>query len=140
MARPGGVTVIAVIEFLGGALCVLFGLGAITGAGFVSSVLRSQGSAAGMSSLMANIGTGFAVTCFVIAAILVLLGWGLLSLKEWARLVVMVLAGVSAVFTVIGMAQFGSSMMTSGILRLVIDVLIIWYLMIPRVRGAFKAS
>ena len=140
MARPGGVTVIAVLEFLGAALCVLFGLGAITGAGFVTTMLRNQGSAAGMSSLTANMGSVFAVTCFIIAAILALLAWCLLALKEWARIVVIVLAGVSAVFTVIGMAQFGSSMMTSGILRLVIDVLIIWYLMIPRVRTAFKAG
>lgn len=139
MARPGGVTVIAVLQFLGAALCALFGLGALTGAGFVTTILRKQGAAAGMN-FTANMGAVFAVAFFIIAAIFALLAWGLLKLKEWARIIMIVLAGVSAVFTVIGMAQFGSSMMTSGILRLVIDVLIIWYLMIPRVRTAFKAS
>jgi len=58
MVRPTGVTVIAVLCFLGTALCALFGLLTIVGGGFVATLINQQGAqgSAGVAGIMAGLG------------------------------------------------------------------------------------
>ena len=46
MNRPAGVTVIAVLEFLGAATCILLGLGAMLGGGFLATIMTQSGAKA----------------------------------------------------------------------------------------------
>jgi hypothetical protein len=142
MVRPTGVTVLAVLDFIGAAFCVLAGLGMMLGGGFIASMLsQQQGGSAG---LMAAIGAAAGVIFLVIAAVAILLGWGLLKLKEWARIITIVLAGLGALGALIALAtvfaHFAAVAMFVVLCRLAINGLIIWYLLQPHVRAAFQGA
>jgi len=140
MGRPTGVTIIAVLDFIGAAVCVLVGLAMMLGGGFVASMLsQQQGGAAGV---LAAIGAAAGVFLLVCAAVAVLLGWGLLKLKEWARIVTIILAGLGALGALIGLAgvmgHFAAIAVVFVLVRLAINGLIIWYLLQPHVKAAFQ--
>src|SRR6478736_4671294 len=58
MGRPTGVTVIAILEFLGAGLCILVGLSMMLGAGFIANIINQQGGqgSAGAAGIFAGIG------------------------------------------------------------------------------------
>ncbi|HZI58863.1 MAG TPA: hypothetical protein VFF39_18920, partial [Verrucomicrobiae bacterium] len=91
MARPGGVTVIAVLCFLGGGLLLLGGIGMMAGGGILAGLMNQQGQANPMAGIIASVGAALGVFCLIFAVIEILLGVGLLKLKEWARITTVVL-------------------------------------------------
>lgn len=141
MGRPTGVTIIAVLDFIGAGFCVLAGLGMMLGGGFIASMMSQQEGGAG-AGLLGAIGAAAGVFFLVLAAVAVLLGWGLWKLKEWARIVTIVFAATGAVFALIGMfavlGHFAAVGIVVGLIRLAINGLIIWYLLQPHVKAAFQ--
>jgi len=139
MARPGGVTFLAILEFIGGGFCALFGLLTIAGAGFIHSLtVQNQGApAAGMGSFLAMLGGALSVFFFVLAAIAILLGIGLWTLKNWARIIVIVFAALGIVMNLSQLLHFTQAMLPGLVIGLAIDGLIIWYLLKPNVAAAF---
>lgn len=145
MGRPTGVTVIAILCFLGAAFCILGGLGLILGGGFIATMIHQQGGqgsgpAAGMlAGLGAVMGFGFLVG----AAIDIVLGIGLWKLKGWARITTIVLTGIGAAFQVLGLlmslSHFAVGNFLFTVIILAIQALIIWYLLKPEVKAAFQA-
>jgi len=140
MGRPTGVTIIAVLDFIAAAFCVLGGLGVMLGGGFVASMMGQQSGAG--AGVLAAIGAAAGVFLLVCAAVAVLLGWGLLKLKEWARIVTIVLAAIGALFSLIGLVgvlgHFAMVAVVFVLVRLAINGLIIWYLVQPHVKAAFQ--
>ena len=141
MGRPTGVTIIAVLDFIGAGFCVLAGLAMMLGGGFMATMMGQQDGGAGAGFLGA-IGAAAGVFFLVCAAVAVLLGWGLLKLKEWARIVTIVFAAIGAVFALIGMfavlGHFAAVGIFFGLIRLAINGLILWYLLQPHVKAAFQ--
>jgi uncharacterized membrane protein (DUF2068 family) len=142
MGRPTGVTVIAVLYFIGAGICVLAGIGLMVGGGFVATMMnQQQGVPAG---LLAAVGAGVGVLCLVFAAVAALIGWGLLTLKNWARIVAIVFAALGALGGLFGMFAILTHFAAIGIFfalcRLAINGLIIWYLLQPHVRTAFEGA
>jgi len=146
MNRPVGVTVIAVLDFIGAALCLLMGILSIVGAGagFLGAIGgQGQGGAAagGMVAMIAGAMTVFA---FIGAAISALLGWGLWTLKNWARIVSIVLAGIGALFQLLGLfgtlLHFNPISLLFNLVFLAINVLIGWYLLRKDVSAAFQGG
>ena len=142
MGRPTGVTVLAVLDFIGAAFCVLAGLGMMLGGGFIASMISQQrGVSAGM---LAAIGAAAGVFFLVLGAVAILLGWGLLKLKEWARIITIVLAGLGALGALLALAtvfgHFAGIAMFAVLCRLAINGLIIWYLLQPHVKVAFQGA
>jgi hypothetical protein len=142
MGRPTGVTVIAVLDFIGAAFCVLAGLGMMLGGGYFATMLsQGRGANAGM---LAAIGAAAGVIFLVLGAIGILLGWGLLKLKDWARIITIVLAGLGALgglFALFGvLGHFAAIAMFFVLCRLAINGLIIWYLLQPQVSAAFQGA
>jgi len=140
MGRPTGVTIIAVLQFIGAGIAVIAGLGLMLGGGFIASMMSQQQSAG--AGVLAAIGAAAGVAFLFGAAIAVLLGWGLLKLKEWARIVTIVLAGLGALGAVLGLVAVLTHLAVIGVVwalcRLAINILIIWYLLQPHVRAAFQ--
>ncbi len=143
MGRPGGVTVIAVLYFIGAVLCVLGGIGMLVGGGFMATLINqsgAQGAGAG-AGIFAALGAAVGVVFLVIAAIAILVGWGLLKLKNWARILAIVFAvlGVlGALFGLVGaFSHFGTMILVWTVIRLAINGWIIWYLLQPNVSAAF---
>ena len=63
MVRPTGVTVIAILCFVGAAFAALGGIGMIVGGGFVATLMKQQGEAgsAGLAGIMAGLGAALAI-------------------------------------------------------------------------------
>jgi uncharacterized membrane protein (DUF2068 family) len=146
MNRPGGVTVIAILDFIGAALCLLMGILSVVGAG--AGIMGAmgqggQGAAAG-GGVLAVIAGFITVFAFVGAAISALLGWGLWKLKNWARLITIVFAVIGALFQLFGLfgvlAHFNVFALIMTLIPLAINGLIAWYLLQKNVAAAFQGA
>jgi uncharacterized membrane protein (DUF2068 family) len=144
MNRPTGVSVIAVLCFIGAAFCLIGGIGLIAGGGFVANMMNQQAQGAGAASFVAGLGAALGVGFLVGGAVNVLVGWGLWVLKEWARIVTIVLSAIGALFQLPGLfSALGHFRIGSFIwiaFWIAVYVVIIWYLLKPEVKSAFKAS
>lgn len=122
MKRPEGVTAIAVWYFVEAAFLLL---GACTMIAILFGVLAAIGNDA-----TAQFWTSFGMLCgvvfLVVAGIaLVIAGWGLMSMKEWARWLAFILGILNLFFFPIGT---------------IIGAVIIWYLLKDDIRQAFEES
>lgn len=142
MGRPAGVTVIAVLDFVGAGICVLAGIGMMLGGGFIATMISQQQGGAAGAGLLGVIGAAAGVFFLVCAAIAALLGWGMLKLKSWARIVTIVLAALGAVGALFGLfavlAHFAAIGVFFALCRLAVNGWIIWYLLQPHVKAAFE--
>jgi uncharacterized membrane protein (DUF2068 family) len=135
--RPTGLTILAVLYFIGTACMLLLGVALAVGMGF-ASVSSDQ---AGAGAFLAGLGAVGAVFMFVCAGLNALLGWGLWKLKPWARLIVLIFSLIGLGFGALGL--FGSLMtmdvssIVVGTIPLAINGLIVWYMMQPHVKAAF---
>jgi uncharacterized membrane protein (DUF2068 family) len=68
---------------------------------------------------------------------------GLFGLKNWARIIAMVLSAIGAVFGLLAvfslMMHFAAIMAFWQLIKIAINVLIVWYLNQPQVKQAFGA-
>lgn len=146
MGRPTGVTVIAVLYFIAASFCVLGGIGVILGGGFIATMMSQsggQGAGAG-AGLLAGLGAVLGIFLLIGAGLAILIAMGLLKLKNWARIIAIVFAGLGVLgglFALIGilshMAMFG---LVWTVCRLAINAWIIYYLLQPPVAAAFTAG
>jgi len=146
MNRPGGVTVIAILEFLGGAFLVLAGLGVMLGGGMLATMIGqsgAQGSGAG-AGILGALGAALGVVFLVFAALYFLVGWGMLKLKGWARIVTLIFAGLGVLGSLFGVMGVLAHFTIIGLfilaIRLAICGWILWYLLQPNVSAAFNGG
>jgi hypothetical protein len=141
MGRPVGVTILAILNFIGAAFCLLGGIGMILGGGFVASML-SQGQGAGAAGILAGLGAAAGVFIIIIGGVSALVGFGLWKLKGWARIVSIVLYGISAALQLLGLlgslAHFNAFAVIWSVFWIAIDSWIIWYLLKPEIKAAFR--
>ena len=146
MNRPTGVTVLAVLQFIGAGFCVIGGLLMMVGGTFLAAILgrataSGEGSTA-MAGMGALIGVVGGVFCLVLAVLYGVVGWGLWGLKNWARIVTIVLAAIGALFQVMGMVgsmlHFRIGTMIWHLIWIGVNGLIVWYLVQPQVKSAFE--
>jgi uncharacterized membrane protein (DUF2068 family) len=139
MARPTGVTVLAILSFIGAGLTVLVALAFMMG-GAALSQMTGGGPGAAMFAGLGAIG-GVFILCF--AVLYVVVGIGLWMLRNWGRLLMMILAGVGLVFGAIGLLtalmHFRMMGLAWNVVVCAVDLLIITYLLKPHVKQAFGA-
>jgi len=145
MARPVGVTILAIIDYLSAVFLILAGLGFVLGGGMVATILsqNSQLSSQIPAGLLGSLGVGVGIGFFIGAAICALLGWGLWGLKNWARIITIILLVLDALLAVLGvlfsLMHFSIGSIIWNGFWLAIYGLIIWYLLQPNVKRAFGA-
>ena len=138
--RPGGVTLLAILDFISAAALVCMGLALILGLGIFGSMTHERG--AGL--LLAGLGAVGAVFFFIMAAVSAVVGWGMWSLQNWARIVSVVfsclaiLGGFLGMMT--GLVHFHPFGMMFSLFRMAVAALIIWYLFQPHVKSAFGTA
>ncbi|MFH0848946.1 MAG: hypothetical protein V1857_05545 [archaeon] len=133
MSRPLGVTVVAVLELISGIAVFITGLLFILFAAFVSSILPA------LFGLVAYVGA--ILTLLGIASMI--LGFGLLKGKSWARtfaLALSILGLVTSGVTLVLSAGLGALGLAANLPALLVNVLIIYYLTRPHVEAYFVRS
>lgn len=140
MERPTGVTILAVLCFIGAGFCVLGALVFVFG----GTMLSSLGAAGGGGAFLAGLGMAAAVIFLAIAALYVTTGIGLIGLKNWGRIltiVLVVLSLLSSARNLLGaFSHFSFVLVIWPAIFAAIDVWILVYLFKPHVKQAFGAS
>lgn len=141
MQRPTGVTVIAVLYFISGGIIALVAILLMVGAGAFSTMATQPG----MRTLMIGLGTVGAVVLIILGALAIFVGYGLWTQQNWARIVAIVLAALGLLGSLPGLfalstLHVGVVALCFALVRIGINVLIIWYLLQPDVRQAFRVA
>ena len=141
MPRPGGVTLIAVVDFVGALICVIFALLFFAGGSWIAGFLGAAQMPAGVS-----VGSIFAVAgaIFLLVGVLdVAIGVGLLGLKNWARILHIVFAAIYLLLGIKGIATAGIGTGSSMVISLALLAFAAWsifYLLTANVGKAFKKA
>lgn len=142
MGRPTGVTLIAVLYFIGGGFCVIGGLGLMLGGGLLASMMNSQGGQG--AGIFAALGAAAGIALLIGAALCIVIGIGLIKMQNWARIIAMVFAGLGLLFGALALftafAHFVVFALFWVVVRLAINGLILWYLLQPQVAAAFSGQ
>ncbi len=125
--RPTGVTILAVLAFIGGAFGILGAL-ALLGLG-----VAFAGYAGGGLSFI------FGIVLLVLSALELYIGWGFWNLKRTAWSLGLVVFGASLIIQFIEMI-LGYSAISSFIISLVIYGILLYYLLTPGVKAAFGVT
>ena len=154
-SRPIGVTIIAILTIIGGAFSLIFGIGLITLGAVLPTLPPSvfnqsqiQGNltagqaipippgtpAMGLQSFLGGLGIAFGAVLVAIGVVSFIVAYGLLKGRGWAWTVTIILSIISIVWnaiTIATAANFG------GIIPIIIDAIIIYYLYRPHVKAYF---
>lgn len=134
-SRPVGVTILAGHYFFVAALLVLGGIGMLIGRDYVISVIgQSQSSDNGGPNILGMAFVILEAIVFAFAAFEGLVGWGLWKLKNWARIVTIILTVLSIIDSVPGFMNRPAA----SVGQLAISGLICWYLLKENVKTAFQ--
>jgi len=139
--RPLGITILSCISFLGAAFyCVLALLATVDRTRLRSLLEGMSGGGTGPAPLL-RMDAILPFYFVVMAAFTAVLGWGLWKLKNWVRLIVLVIIGLSVIGGAIEIIRaWPQSTMTGlvmALLRVAVAILIFSYLCRASVRAAF---
>jgi len=141
MERPTGVTILAVLYFLGAAFLGLAGLGFIVGGSAIAAMAKSGGPGAG---LFAAGGAIIGMFFLVLALVDLALGIGFIKLQNWARVIAIVFTAIGVLFGLFGLLNVVMHMavfqLVFQLLVLGLEVWIVTYLFKPEVKQAFGAT
>ena len=144
MKRPSGVTIIAVLTFLGAAI-----LAAGSFASFFVGVMGMTGGDAGepTSAAIAGMGMAGGFSLLILAGVGVCLAIGVLQLREWARAASIASMAVGIACTILSLFAIKGYRVLPPFPSVVFHLLaastaawMLAYLLIPRVKQAFSAA
>jgi uncharacterized membrane protein len=135
--RPIGVTAIAILSWLRASLYTLVGLMLIGVAHLSARLVSAIASDSFLQTLLSRVGKTLGVGALVIALLYIIVGFGLWQLKAWARSVTVVLVSLGLFFGLFGLFRHPTPW---HMFRVLVDVAILVYLMLPNVRRLFVAA
>ena len=134
MDRPLGVTILSILYILAGLLGIIGSLLlSLFGASIIAIFISPEGGPMPPSLLTASAGliAGFmALILLIFSVIDLIVGIGLYNGRDWARV-------IALIFAVIGLIG-GILSIPIGIIWIVINAIIIWYLTRPHVKRFFS--
>lgn len=127
--RPSGVTVLAILEFVGAALFLLAGI-AMVALGPLIESMAAQMALQPLVPLLLG-----AVSAFLIAmgGLLLVIGWGLWTGRKWAWWLQVLISAFSAVSSLIGLLMLN----LLELVPLAISALVLYYFFKPHVKEYF---
>ena len=141
-SRPIGITILAVLGFLSVAFYGVLTVLALMNPTQAGNLLQGMSGGGANPAPLQNLGAILPAYFVVIGLITGALSWGLWKLKNWARIVCLVLIGLSVIGGAVGvsMAWSHSTMPATivALVRLLIAILIFVYLCSAGVRAAFR--
>jgi hypothetical protein len=142
MERPTGVTILAVLAFIGAALCLL-AVPILMLGGAALMGMAGAGRSSMATGFLAGLGAAVAFFLVALAALYAISGYGLWTLKGWGRILTLVLVIIGLAFAAIGalssLMHFRMFLLIRQLIVVGIDVWIITYLLKSHVKQAFGA-
>ncbi len=140
--RPTGIALIAIYHFLAAAFLVFLAIALGVGGSVVGAMFGAGQSAllGGMGFLVGVVGAAFLL---VFACVAAMAGYGVWTFREWGRILCIVLAVISILFSLPGLLfhmQFGFLLGGYRIIKIAIQVLIVWYLVQPQIVALFRPT
>ncbi len=141
--RPTGIVLIAIYHFLAAAFLALAAIALGVGGSVLGALLGAGHRIpfAGLGFLVGVVGASFS---FVFALIAALAGYGVWTLREWGRILCIVLAVIALLFSLPGLLlmglHFGFFLGGFRLIKIAINVAIIWYLVQPQIRALFVGA
>ena len=117
--RPVGVTILAILEIISGAIAIGIGIFFSTIWGSVGMEMMDFGGNAVMGAI-----SGIIVILGIVSFVM---AWGLLKGKPWAWTITLILTIISLIF----------DLPSFNIIGIIIDVVILYYLFRPHVKSYF---
>jgi hypothetical protein len=144
-SRPVGITILAVLGFISVVFYLAMTVIALVKPEQIGALLMGMTGNNGLNvSPPQALGGILAAYCVVTALITAALSWGLWTLKNWARIVCMVLIAISVLggAVQVSMSFSNASVVGTvfGIARIIVAILIFIYLNSPGVRSAFQPA
>jgi len=94
-----------------------------------------------LTAVMASVGVVMAIGFFIFALLSALIGWGMLKLKNWARITSIIYSSIGILFCGLGLLlallHFNPISFIWDGFWLAVNVFIIWYLLQPDVKVVF---
>ena len=128
MQRPTGITILVILEVIGGILLLIGGAGTLFLSAFITGFLP-VGIPGAVTGLVYGFLTLVAGIMVIIALIDFFIAWGLWTGKGWAWIIALILAVLGAIL--------GLLSLPGGIITLLINGLIIYYLTRAHVKAFF---
>jgi hypothetical protein len=143
--RPLGVSLIGGLEIFVSGLLLLIAIATAMGMGWLDAILGSTARMGGPElAILAGAGIVAALALLIPSALFGLLGWKLLQMREWARIVTLVLSVLGGLGAGIGfisaLAYFRPFFVVATLARLSINLAILWYLTRSRIRELFQGN
>lgn len=142
MNRPLPIVVISILAILNGGVTVALGVATLLGSRVLFTLSGYGPNRIAISQLFGPLAGQTGWIILVLGVVFLLVGYGLLTLREWARLTVFwvfaLVAGATLVAVGWGVYRRESGVVVSGILKVMFDVALCVYLITPGVRGAFS--
>ena len=129
--RPTGVTILAVLYFIGAAVLVIFGLLLMAGGSMMSSMLGGDNS-----GFFAALGAALGILLIVFAVIPALMGFGLWAQKSWGWWIATILTALGLLSGAVGIVR-GE---WSNLVGLLLNGFILWYFLEPGVQRWFRVG
>lgn len=140
--RPWGVSLLSVLYFINVAVYVVLLILAIAAPETLASVLGAASPSGAGPAMLLNFGPFLAVYFAVLAVLVGLLGYGMWTLRNWARWVTIVISAVSLIGTLLELVGLANNFTVPALLltmlRVGLSLLVIWYMWTPGVRAAFQ--
>jgi hypothetical protein len=142
--RPWGVTILSCIAFFNVAFYLVLAVRGMMNVENLRSTIEGMSAGGTGPMLLLRLGPLLPFYFLLMAILLGALGWGLWTLKNWARLIVLALIGLSlvgaAVEIIHGWPTSDAKGIAVALVRVVIALLTFWYLCLGPVRAAFHAQ
>lgn len=143
--RPTGVVLISIFHFLSALFLVLFAAMLVVGGSIVGGMFgrgwMGPGSGVAVGFLVGALGAVFFIALAIVAAVA---GYGVWNMREWGRILTIILAVISLLFSFPGLLMMGLHLHlffgTYRLFRIAISILILWYLMQPQIRVLFQRT
>ena len=143
--RPAGVVLIALYHVAGATILIVMAIAAVFGGGMLGAIFGGMNDAP-----VRGIGLGFALGilggAFLLLSALVsaMAAYGLWTLREWGRITAIGLAVLSLLFSLPSLLMLGMHFMfgfgTYRLFRIVVSVMIMWYLLKPETKAFFHRT
>ncbi len=129
--RPLGVTILAVLSILGGALLILVGiLAAALGAVFASALASS------MHGIPLILAAEIGIVLIIGGAIELLIGWGLWKGAGWAWWLTVIFDALGVIMSIASLASGN----VGSVIGLIINAVILYYFFKPHVKAFFGVT